>query len=103
DRGEPAGLVAEAVEERVDDEIAISLAEPDRGAPCLEAAQVLGVRGHDALRLPGRARGEQDVREVAGLDLGDPPARVRLRHRRAFAEERRPGGAARQLVARLAS
>ena len=50
---EPAGLVAERVEERVDGEVAVARAQADRVGPRDVDAHVLLVRAHDAL---GHAR-----------------------------------------------
>ena len=60
-------LVAERVEERVDDQVAVALAEANDVRPHLEDAERLRVRRHDTLGLPGRAAREDDVGEVVGL------------------------------------
>ena len=51
DARHPAGLVAERVEERVDDEVAVALAQADHVGPRLVDAQRLAVRDHHALRV----------------------------------------------------
>src|SRR6185369_14951528 len=85
--GQPAGVVAEAVEVRVDDQVAIAGPETDDVAPDLEAAEVLGVRRHHALRLPRGAGGEEDVGEVVGRDRRGARLRARVRDRVAAREE----------------
>ena len=65
---EPAGLVAEGVEERVDDEVTVAFAQPDDLAPVAETPQRLRVREHGALRVPGRTRREEDVGDVVAAD-----------------------------------
>ena len=64
DAREDAGLQAERVEERVDDEVAVALAQPDDIRPGVVRAHARPVREHRALRAAGRARGEEDVGEV---------------------------------------
>ena len=91
-RGEPAGLVAERVEERVHDEVAVAGAQPDDVAPRLRtrAASAPWV-AIDALRVAGGARREEDVGEV----VGDRRAATR-RSISASAAGRRPRGTSSQ-------
>ena len=87
-RGEPPGLVAEGVEERVDDQVAVAGPQADDVAPRLVGAQRRAVGLHDALRVPGGPGGEEDVGEVvgrhrrgAGVDLGRVDAVARRQER----------------------
>ena len=67
--GDDAGLVAEAVEERVDHEVAVGGGRPRRTPPRRSATPIdLAVRAHHALAAAGRARGEQDVADVVRAD-----------------------------------
>src|SRR4030095_16518615 len=59
----------------------IALAEPDELAPGRERPEVLAVRGHHALRVAGRPRREDEVREVVGRDRESGGARVGFRNR----------------------
>ena len=68
--GQDARLVAEGVEEGVDDQVAVPLAEPDHLGPGGEGPQRLAVGGHGPLGVPGGPRGEHQVGEVAGGDRG---------------------------------
>ena len=76
---EAAGLVAEDVEERVRDQVAVAGAQVGPVAPVEVRAQRLAVRHHDALRVPGRARREHDVARIVGADRRD--ARVEVARR----------------------
>ena len=62
--GQDPGLVAERVEERVDDQVAVPSAQPDHLGPGGEGPQRLAVGGHRPLGVPGRPRGEDQVGEV---------------------------------------
>ena len=64
DAREDAGLEPEGVEERVDDEVAVAVAQADDVGPRVVRADARAVGQHRALGLPGRARGEEDVGEV---------------------------------------
>ena len=57
-----ARVQPERVEERVDDEVAVVLAQPDDRRPRVVRAHRRAVREHRALRAAGRARREQDRR-----------------------------------------
>ena len=61
--GEDAGVQAERVEERVDDQVAIALFEPDHGRPRVVPTTDRRVREHRPLRGTGGARREHDVAE----------------------------------------
>ncbi len=97
DAGEDARLVAEGVEEGIDDEIAIARFQADDGGPGAEGAQRLGLRRRRSLGVTGRARGEDEVRGVVGLDRSRPGRRDCGVHRLAGpeelaqAEQRHPG------------
>ena len=62
--GDDARLVAEGVEERVDDEIAVAFGQAHDRRPRGEGAQRLRVGGHGSLGSSRRARGEDDIGEV---------------------------------------
>ena len=72
--GDDARLVAEGVEERVHDQVAVALTQAGQLAPHLVAAQCLGVRDHRALGPAGGTGGEDDVGGVLGPDAGRPLA-----------------------------
>jgi hypothetical protein len=63
DAREDAGLQPERVEERVDDEVAVTRAEADHRRPRVVRLHARPVREHRALRPAGRSRGEEDVGE----------------------------------------
>ena len=60
-------LVAERVEERVDDQVAVALAEANDVRPHLEDAERLRVRRHDAFGPPGRAAGVDQGQNRLGV------------------------------------
>ena len=66
---EPSRLVARAVKERIDDGEAIVLAKAHAIRPCAIHRQVLAMRGHHALRVPGGPRGEHDVGDLLAGQL----------------------------------
>ena len=66
--GDDPGLVAEGVEERVHDQVAVALAQSGELAPHVVAAQGLGVGDDGALGAAGGAGGEDDVRGRLGAD-----------------------------------
>ena len=70
--GDDPGLVAERVEEGVDDQIAIALGEADHISPHLEHAKRLIVADHDTLRCSGRSGGEHEIGEIVGAALRHP-------------------------------
>ena len=84
--GEDAGLQAERVEERVDDEVAVAVPEPDHRRPRVVRLHARAVREHRALRPAGRARREEDVGEGVAGERGAralrSPCRRRSRRRR---------------------
>ena len=84
---EAAGLVAEDVEERVRDQVAVAGAQVGPVAPVEVRAQRLAVRHHDALRAPGRARREHDVARIVGADRRDPRVEIGVGHRAAAVDE----------------
>ena len=84
----PPGLVAEAVEERRDDEIAVAVAEAEVRTPALERAQALRVGEQHALGTAGRSRREHDVGDVVTVDRVDPRDRGVFVDRVAAGEER---------------
>jgi hypothetical protein len=57
------------VKERIDDEVPVIAAQPYSDTPGLDSPDVLAVGAHDTLGFSGRARGEQNVRDVIGADL----------------------------------
>src|SRR5665213_3694203 len=63
-----ACLVAEGVEEGIDDQVAVALGETDDRGPGAEGPQCLAVGGHGPLGPAGGARGEDQVREILRLD-----------------------------------
>jgi hypothetical protein len=73
DAGEHGGLQPRAVEERVDDQVPVALAQSDGVRPGRVAAGARPVGEHGALRGPGRAGGEDDVADVVRAEarLGD--------------------------------
>ncbi len=81
--GQDAGLEAEAVEERVDHEVAVGAGEAPALGPGPGDGQRLPVGRHRPLAPPGRARGEQDVADVPGTHragaLGGHAGRDRCR------------------------
>ena len=71
ERGEPARLVAEGMEEGVDDQIAILPVQPHGGSPFLESGDVLPVGDHGPLGRSGGAGAVHDVGELFGPHCGD--------------------------------
>ncbi|MDT4844992.1 hypothetical protein FQZ97_789640 [compost metagenome] len=96
-RRQPTGLVAEAVEERVDDQVAVALTQADHGTPVADDAQVLAMGSHHALRLAGGARGEQQVGQAVLVDLRLAHRQLRWRDFGAQGHERIPVQAALRL------
>ena len=88
---EAAGLVAEDVEERVRDQVAVAGAEVGPVAPVEVRAQRLAVRHHDALRAAGRSRREHDVARVVGADRRDARVEIGVGHRAPAGDEVVPG------------
>ena len=86
-RGDDAGLVAEGMEEGVDDEIAVTRSQADHVGPVGVRPQGLGMGAHGALGVPGGARREQDVGQVVGPDPLRPAHGVGLVHRVTGGEE----------------
>ena len=69
--GEDPRLEAEGVEERVDDQVAIALPQPDHLGPEHVCPDARRVAEHGPLGRPGGPRGEEDVgRVVARQGLG---------------------------------
>ena len=89
--GDDAGLVAEGVEERVDDEIAVALLETGQFAPDVVRAQGLRVGDHRAFGVAGGAGGEDDVRRGVGAQRVGTGAHRRAGHRLPGGEEVPPG------------
>ncbi|MNQ73226.1 hypothetical protein D3C85_879500 [compost metagenome] len=79
-RCQPAGLVAEGVEERIDDQVAIALAQTDDIAPVPHDSQVLAVAGHHAFGFTSGARGEQHVGQGLRANALFAGAQGQLRH-----------------------
>ena len=84
---EPARLVAEGMEERVDDQVAIAMPQTDDRGPRIENADVLRVRAHHALRLAGGARGEENVGDILGAQPREPRIELRAGNGGAGGEE----------------
>ncbi len=70
--GEDPRSIAEGVEERVDDEVAVATTQADQGGPVGEAPQVGCMGRKSTLGAAGRARGEEDVADVVGVEVCDP-------------------------------
>ena len=88
---EAPGLVAEDVEERVRDQVAVAGAQVGPVAPVEVRAQRLAVRHHDALGVPGGARREHDVARIVGADRRDARVELGGGHRAAARDEVVPG------------
>ena len=89
-RRHPAGLVAEGVEEGVDDEVAVALAQAHHARPDVEGAQGGAMRGHHALGSAGGAAGEHQVGRGVGLHARAALINLRLRHFRALGQKVSP-------------
>ncbi len=68
--GDEPRLVAEGVEERIDDQVAVTGGQPDDRRPVVEHPHGLTVGRHHTLRPAGRAGGEDDVGERRRGDRG---------------------------------
>ncbi|MGX1504290.1 UNVERIFIED_CONTAM: hypothetical protein RKD43_002915 [Streptomyces graminofaciens] len=89
--GDDARLVAEGVEERVHDQVAVTLAQPGELAPQVVAAQGLGVGDDRALGAAGGAGGEDEIGGVVGGDGGGALPHLPGVHAVAAGEEVLPG------------
>ncbi|MNE59635.1 hypothetical protein D3C80_1547450 [compost metagenome] len=78
------------MEERVDDQVAVALAQADHFAPVADDAQVLPVGGHHALGLAGGAGGEKQVGEVLFAYIGLARGQLIRRDAIGQVEERLP-------------
>ena len=74
------GLVAEDVEERVDDQVAVALAQAGPVAPVEVGPQRLAVGHDDTLGVARRAGREDDVAGVVGADARRPGRRGGVAH-----------------------
>jgi hypothetical protein len=88
--GQDARLEPEAVEERVDDQVAVAGVEPRDARPRLGHTQRLPVRAHRTLAAPGRAGREQNVADVLGGDGVGPAVDLVDRHLAGPAEQLGP-------------
>jgi hypothetical protein len=68
--GQDSRLEPKSVEERIDDEVAVAFLEADDAGPAPVGAHARTVGQHRSLREAGCARGEQDVAQIIGLDVG---------------------------------
>src|SRR4051812_33834305 len=80
--GEDAGLVAEGVEERVDDQVTVTLVQPDDLAPGGEDAQRLCLRRDHRLGPAGRTGREEEVAHRLAVPRGGPPVDLARGYRR---------------------
>ncbi|MNF80196.1 hypothetical protein D3C84_624330 [compost metagenome] len=94
ERGEPTRLEAEAVEEGVDDEVAVPCLQADGLAPVVEQAQVLAMGTKHALGIASGAGGEHQVAEAVAVEAGDPLLQPLVGHLLGQGEEALPGAVA---------
>ncbi|MDT4849749.1 hypothetical protein FQZ97_838770 [compost metagenome] len=91
---EPTRLEAEAVEERVDDQVAVAWLQADDLAPVVEQAQVLAMGTEHALGVAGGAGGEHQVREAVAVEAGHPLGQHLVGHLPGQVDEALPGAIA---------
>ncbi len=82
----PPRLVAEAVEEGVDDQVPVAVTQPEAVGPPVEGEQGRAVLEHHALRTSGGARGEDHVGDVVRSEGRDARVGVGLVDRGARGE-----------------
>ena len=88
---QPTGLVAEGVEERVDNQVVVICSQSDCAAPVLEGTDILTVTGHHTLGVTGRTGGKQYIESIFRGNSGRPTGHFLSRYGFPTGQEGLPG------------